>query len=136
MTKRLVGLALGVALFASPVFAERPHIDYTTLTKTSTATTQQTDAVLWTPATGNKFHLQGCLISADLPVKFELEVSDVDVVPPIYLESNGTVLLGGGENPIYSSIRDAVLTYSTNRIPVSNQFNNVSVLCWGYESVE
>ena len=134
--RRLAGriLALAVALGASPAFAQAPHHDYTTVQKTATALSAQTDATLWTPATGKAFILYGCVISARLPVRVELEVSDVDVVPPIYFESNGTVLVGGHGFPIYMSATNAVLTWTTSVEGMSDTHDRVSVLCWGYES--
>lgn len=129
---RWAGIALSLAVCAAPAFAERPHIDYTTQTKTATGVgTSTADTALWTPATGNRFHLQGCVVNANnASITAEFEVSDVDVLPPMRFESTGQRVVEGGGVPLYSSVRDAVLTYT---ITGSGSW---SLMCWGYESVE
>lgn len=131
----IVPLSLLLFLFAGPasVSAEKPNFYYTTVTKTATTTTAVTDSTLWDPAANNRFVLQGVLISATNAVQVELEVSDVDVVPPVYVTSTGVVLVGGGENPIYLGAKDAVLTWSTTQVGVSPNHGKVSIMAWGYE---
>ena len=128
-------LLLGVYLaWASTAWADRPSDLWTPQTKTATATTAQTDTTLWTPASGKRFHLQGCAISSDGAVRVELEVSNTDVIPPISLASSGTEVISAGGALLYSSATDALLTYSTSITGVSGTHRSVSVLCWGYES--
>ena len=134
MTRRWIGgLALVGLLVAGPAFADRPTTYYTTQTKSATSTSAQTDATLWTPASGKAFVLQGCFVAAETPVRVEFEVSDVDVIPPFVMDSYGTALIGGGENPIYTSAVNAVLTYTTVISGLSATYPNTSVMCWGFE---
>lgn len=114
--------------------AQPPNTLYETLTKTATSTTAQTDTALWTPVSGNYFVLMGCLMSAIKPVKIDVEVSDVDVFAPVYLESYGLKLISGGGVPIYVSAKDAVLRYTTSTVDGSSfGQQEFSITCWGYE---
>lgn len=122
--RRLTLLVAALAC-ASPAGAA-PTQEFTTITKTATSTTTQTDVALWTPASGKAFALFGCTFSAGAAAVIELEVNNVDVIPPVYLASAGTVEVGGGSWPIYQSEADAVLTYTTTKAPVS-------IRCSGYE---
>lgn len=110
-----------------------PTQQYTTVTKTATSTTAQSATTLWTPATGFAFVLQGCLVSSQNAVQVRLQVSSVDVVPPIYLESYGSQMVGGANAPIYTSDVNAVLTYTT--VSHAGAYKNVSVMCWGWEQL-
>lgn len=127
----LVGMARGVS-------AELPSDLYTTQTNTATSTSAQTDTTLWDPAAGKRFILQGVMACTDLPVQVEFEVSDADVVPPMYFESYGCQTVQAGGAAIYMSARDAVLTYTTTALFDYNgngigDYSRVSVMAWGYE---
>lgn len=115
---------LGGVAWAGP-----PHGDYTTITNRATGQAPSTaDTALWTPTTGNKFLLQGCLVAANnASVTVELEVSDVDVIPPIRFETTGRQVVESGGAVIYESAQDAVLTYTVTGS------GGWSILCWGYE---
>lgn len=133
MRKRGVALlGLALVLGAASASAERPDI-WGTKTKTATATSAQTDTALWTPASGKRVALQGCVISATKAMQVELEVSDVDVVPPIYFDSYGRLTIGGDSTLLYVGDPDAVLTYSTTNSGHSGSHGSVSIACWGYE---
>lgn len=129
----LLAAACGVLLAAGDVRAERPTDLWDTITKTATSTSAQTDTTLWTPPSGKRIALQGCLISATRATEVQFEVSDVDVIPPVYMESYGTVLVGGDQTLLYRSAKDAVLTYTTTNTAHSPSYGSVSVMCWGYE---
>lgn len=129
-------LVLCLLLWAVSASADLlPTQQYTTVVETATATSSQTDASLWTPASGMRLVIQGCVVSSTQAVQVELEVSDVDVVPPIYLESYGSVVIGGGMAPVYTSSANAVLTYSTTNVAHSPTHGSVSVMCYGYEAL-
>ena len=130
--RRTAWLMVGM-LLACPALAiaDRPTDLWDTVTKTATSTSAQTDTALWTPASGKRIALQGCLISSEYATVVEVEVSDVDVVPPIYLTSLGSVLIGGDGTLLYRSAKDAVLTYTTSANAPS--YGRVSIMCWGYE---
>ena len=136
--KRSAWLWLGVCglALAAPVWADAPpHTSYTTQTKSATVTADSTDTALWTPLSGSRFALQGCKFSSPVAALLELEVSDVDVVPPQYLESYGDSQVGGVGAPIYTSATDAVLRYTvtfTGYTPAV-QDERASLVCWGYE---
>ena len=128
MKKQLAGLVLMLALLSPPAWALPPHLDYETQTKTATGTAPSTDTTLWTPVTGNKFILQACWVSANnASITVELEVSDVDVIPPMRFESTGTKVVEMGGAPIYVSTEDAVLTYTVTGTGA------YAILCVGYE---
>ena len=129
------GLAalLALASLAVPAWAEL--YQYDTVTKTATVTTGATDTALWTPATGYRFVVQGCEFSSTVAALVELEVSDVDVIPPQYADSYGKWQVGGGEAPIYQSAIDAVLRYTvTFSAYTPAPDTRVSIVCWGYET--
>lgn len=100
---------------------------YDTQTKRATSTTIQSDTALWTPASGFVFVLQGCMIAADAAQVVDFEVSDVDVITPVYLPSNGTVVIQSGGASIYTSAVDAVMNFSTATGAIT------SITCWGFE---
>ena len=126
-------LLLGLVGVASTAHADRPSDQFQTITKTATATTAQTDTTLWDPAAGKRIILMGCVISAKFAQTVELEVANVDVVPPIYFESFGIRTIGTGDSPVYVGATDAVLTYSTSSAGHSPQAPTTSIVCWGYE---
>ena len=128
-----VGFLLGLVLLGSPpCWADRSTSDYVTVTKSATVTLTsfQTDVTLWTPASGNRIHLQGCIFSANRAMTIELEVSDVDVIPPIQMPSGGVVTVGGADAPIYVGAVDGVLAYT-----ISVNSGSASSLCWGWEGI-
>ena len=130
--RKVFGAVLGAGLLlgACPVWADRPTDLYTTQTKTATTTAAATDAVLWTPAAGKQIALQGCAFSATNAVEgIELEVANVDVIPPFGLLSYGSRTVDGGQTLIYVGAKDAVLTYSVADLTRGT----LSVVCWGYE---
>ena len=137
MRRTKLWLAAGTAcwLLVGGLAAAQDTLHYETQMKTATSPTAQTDAVLWTPTTGNRFVLQGCGVSAIAPVRVEFEVSDVDVIPPIYLESYGMKLVESGGAPLYVSAQNAVLTYTTATFETGPgvAYRDTSVFCWGYE---
>jgi len=100
---------------------------YTTQTKNATSNTIQSDTAFWTPVSGFKIVLQGCFVAADAAQVIDFEVSDVDVITPIYLPSNGTISIQSGGVPIWVSAVDEVLRFSTATAAVT------SITCWGYE---
>src|SRR3990167_6073218 len=116
-----------VVLVAAPAGAFEPHRSYTTVTKNANTTDAQTDATLWDPAAGKSVALQGCAVSTDATETIQVEVSDVDVIPPIYLAANTGMVVTGGYAPIYMGAVDAILTYTTTTSA------NTSIVCWGYE---
>lgn len=128
MKRGLAGVALAVVLLAQTAWAEKPTNWGTPVTKTAVQSGNATDTTLWDPAADNAFVLVGCVFSASAVANVELEVSDVDVVPPIYLPSVGTVSIGFGPFPLYRSAVDAVLKYT-----VLQNSNIVSILCTGWE---
>lgn len=129
MRRTLLTLALSLCL-APRLWAQRPTDEYTTQTKTATTTTVKTDAVLWTPAAGKRIVLQQCTVCATGALEgIELEVANVDVIPPFALPSYGCQSFGGSEAPIYTSAKDEVLTYTTP----PDQTGRVSVMCSGWE---
>ena len=103
-----------------------PTLDYETTTKTATVSAISSDVTLWDPAADHRFVLLGCMINARAAGTVELEVSDVDVIPPIRFESTGTVVIGFGYAPLYVSAEDAILTYTTTA-------GLFSIMCAGYE---
>ena len=126
--KRLA-LLLSVWLVASPsAWASRWLLgDYLPVTKNENTTDAQTDTTLWDPDAEFRFVLQGCFVSADATQTVEFEVSDVDVIPPVYLAANTSVLIGGGSAPIALGAVDAILKYTTTTSA------NTTVLCWGWQ---
>lgn len=115
-------------------WAEKPTNLYLTVTKTSVSSGAQTDTTLWDPPADFRFILQGGLVCSDRAASFELEVSNVDVVPPMVVPSDGCVPFGGTEAPIYVGATDAVLTYTTAFTGYTNTAAGaVSVMVWGWE---
>ena len=129
MRNRLLTLLTLLSLLSMPssLWADKSTSHYTTINENENTTDAQTDTTLWTPASGFRFILQGCFVSADATQTVEFEVSDVDVIPPIYVAANTSALIGGSHGSIYTSAADAVLKYSTTTSA------NTSVTCWGYE---
>lgn len=125
-----LGLSLALGLVGIvPVFADRPHLDYTTVTKTATGSGAATDTTLWDPESGKRFFLLGAMVCArNAAITVELEVSDVDVVPPIRFESTGCQVVEAGGGILYESVTDAILTYTVTGS------GSWSVLTWGYEA--
>jgi len=125
--RRTVLVAVCLFAVAGLVEAFEPHRSYTTVTKNGNTTDAQTDTTLWDPAAGKSVALQGCAVSADATETIQVEVSDVDVIPPIYLAANTGMVVTGGYAPIYMGAVDAILTYTTTTSA------NTSIVCWGYE---
>src|SRR3990167_10867014 len=123
---RLAGSLLLLLGCVGLAWADAPHHEYDTQTKTATGTGSSTDATLWDPAAGKRFILFGCVIAMDSAGTFELEVSDVDVIPPIKFQSTGRIQVWGGAWPIYVSATDAVLTYT---VAPTNGSSTWSVMC-------
>ena len=133
MRWRRLMASVWLTLWTGMAWAEAPHILYETKTKNATSTSTQTDQTLWDPDAGKRFILQGVTICSDAAVQVELEVSDADVVPPVYQESYGCKSIGYGAAPIYMSATDAVLTYTTSSAGHSGGYRDVSVQAVGYE---
>ena len=130
MWTRKVCLFLVMTALASPAWATSPDAAFTTTLKTATsAGVSATDVALWTPTSGNFFVLMGCIVSTNGAGTIELEVSDVDVIPPQYFQTAGTRVLGFGAYPLSVSAKDAVLTYTHTR-------GEWSIYCSGYEGRE
>lgn len=124
-------LVATIFLWATSSFAEPPTRDYTTVTKIATATGGVfEDSTLWDPDSGKRIVLLGVFVSSDVWADIELEVSNVDAVNPIHLESPGSKLIESGGRPIWVSAKDAVLTWSSKTLPIQA---NVSIMVWGYE---
>lgn len=122
-----------VVLLACPPLGWAARPEYEIQTKTATASSSQSDTTLWTPASGKSIALLGCHISTNRPLKVEIESSNTDVVPPIYTASEGGVLVGGNDWPIWVGDANATLTYTTSTDRVANTHGEVSILCWGFE---
>lgn len=134
MRKFLVWALLAVGLaWAAPARADdlRPTDLWTTQTKTDTTTTNKTDSVIWTPASGKKIALQGAMISCGGAGKVEIESADVDVLPPIVCESSGFKTVTGGVAPLWMGGTDATLTYTNSGGSAGTQA--LAILLWGYE---
>lgn len=95
--------------------------------KSATYTAAQTDTVIWTPVPGKRISLLGAMVSSSSCNTIEIESSNVDVVPPMYISaSGGAVTSGFGE--LWRGSINATLT-------VTSLVNtNHSVMLWGYES--
>lgn len=119
---------VGMLLSAGVAAAEQPTVWGTPKTKTATASGNVADQTLWDPEAGQLIVLMGCVFSSSQPADVELEVSNVDVVPPMHLESMGAIPIGYGTFPLYRGATDAVLTYT-----VTNSNGDVSIVCSGYE---
>lgn len=132
MKRRLAVVGLLLALSASLAWADRPHIDYTTQTKTTSAKDSAT-RTLWTPAAGHGFVLQGCLLNTTGVSEFRLTVGGVDIMGPIVFTSTGTQLIESGGAPLYTSARNATLDVTGLMTVATSVW---SVMCWGYESVD
>lgn len=127
--RRAVGWVtlLGV-LLGTPAWADRPTDWYTPVTKSDNTTDAQTDKALWTPASGARSVVDGCTVSADATQTIELEVSNADVFPAIYLAANSSVSIGYGSSPLYQSATNGVLAYTTTTSA------NTTIVCSGYEA--
>lgn len=123
-------LVATIFLWATSSFAEPPTRDYTTVTKIATATGVISDSTLWDPDSGKRIVLLGVFVSSDVFVDIELEVSDVDAINPIHLESPGSKLIESGGRPIWVGAKDDILRWSTNVQPITA---NISIMIWGYE---
>lgn len=120
-------LALLSLYLAAPAFADRPHVDYTTVTKNANTTDANTDAVIWTPASGKRIILMGAAFSADATDTLFMEVSTTTIIPVQYLGANVPDVLSGGGRPIWEGATDQALTYTTTTSA------NTSIFLWGYE---
>lgn len=120
----------------TPAYATKPTIDYVTTTTTATYATAQTGTAIWTPASGNRFVLQGGIVSSTNAITIRFQVSGVDVVAPIILTSSGTQPFGGGFAPIYVSAKNAVLTITTVGNNAGNDTGTVAVTLYGYEEAQ
>ena len=121
-------LALLSLWLAVPAFAERPHLDYTTVTKNYNTTDAQTDAAAWTPASGKRIVLMGAVFSADATETIFFEVGSTTVIPVQYLGANVPHSIPGGGRPIWEGAVDEALTYTTTTSA------NTSVYLIGYEA--
>lgn len=137
---RFFALSILLTIFLSlgEARAERPSKLWETVVKTATFSTAQSATTLWTPTTGYKFVILGGLISCDRAVTVRLQVSGTDVVPPMYIPSQGVVPIGNGQTPVYVSGIDSVLTYTsaitgTAGGKIAHNHGQVSVMVWGYE---
>ena len=127
--RKILGIVL-VLVSTATAWAAPPDTEITTLTKTATsAGISATDVALWTPTSGNFFVLMGCVFSTNGAGDIQLEVSDVDVIPPQYFQTAGTRVSGFGTYPLYVSAKDAVLAYTHTR-------GDWSIVCTGYEARE
>ena len=132
---RGVGLTLWLVSLTLPVQAERPDLLVTPVVKTATATTAQTATTLWTPASGTRIVLMGCVFSADRAYLVRLQVSGTDIVAPVYLDTNGTVSVGFGVTPLYVGATNAVITYTTTNAGFTGASGNAAITCTGYETL-
>lgn len=122
------GLALWISMgWSVPSYADRPHFDYTTVTKIDNQTDAQTDATLWTPTSGYRLVIQGIYLIADTTQTVFFEVGSTTKIPVQYLIAGvpSTVSLGG--RPILTLAADEALTYT------STTGANTSVIVVGYE---
>ena len=131
MTRRVAFALLLLAMVGTPrVYAEKPTIWGNTKTKTATASGAAADTVLWTPASGFRIILMGCVISSEAAALVELESSDVDVVPPIQGGSQGASTIGFGTFPLWVGAADATLTFTISEVQSGKR---TSIVCSGYE---
>lgn len=131
MTRRMRLLLSAALVLGLPVMAAWAESSITwgkAVVKTAVQSGTATDSTLWSPDAGNRFLLMGCMFSASNAGTVELEVSDVDVIPPITMASGGTFAVGFGGFPIYESATDAILTYST-----SASAGTIRIMCSGWE---
>lgn len=94
---------------------------------TESATGEQTDNPLWTPEAGNRVVLLGCAFSSDTATTIELEVSNVDVLPPVYLTVHSNAAIEGSGFPIYRGTADQALDWT------SSGPGTATITCWGFE---
>ena len=136
MIRRVLVFIAGVWLASAcgSAWADRPTDHFTPVTKTATATSAQTDTTLWDPEADFRIVLMGCEISAKFAQTVELEVSNADVVPPMFFESYGIKSVGNGYAPIYQGAVDGILTYSTTADGHSPLAAATAIVCWGYET--
>ena len=124
---------VGLCLLPS-ASAQQPHRQFTTVVNTDTASSAQSATTIWTPTSGKMFILQGVMVSAETPVSVRFQVSGTDVIPPIILDSNGTVVVDASGYALFMSATDAVLTYTTTSTALSLTHPTISVMTWGYEA--
>ena len=98
----------------------------TPITKTANYSAAQTDAIVWTPATGKKIILMGVLLSTDTEMTIEVESSNTDIIPPCYFAATGGAVVSGG-SPLWKGAANATLTIT------SSEAGNHSIMLWGYE---
>ena len=113
---------------AAPASADVPSRDFTTQTKTATATANVTDSVIWTPASGKRIVLQGAIFCATAAAdNVELETGTTDVIPPFAIDSYGCRTFSAGAAALWMGSTDATLNYT------ARSAGTVSVTLWGYE---
>lgn len=113
-----------------PANADLPSHDYTQVSKNANTTDANTDAVLWTPASGKKIVLQGVMFSADATDTIFVEVggATTKIVPVTYLGANNTpTVIQNGGRPLWVGAVDETLTYTTTTSA------NTTIFVWGYE---
>ena len=122
----LRGLSIGLFLV---VCATDAGAKMNPVTRTGDYSLQQTDTVLWTPATGNRIWLAGCVLSKDATAAtVQIESANIDVIPPLYMQANTTESILAGAAPfLWRGDANATLTVTTSA------GGSVSVLCWGME---
>lgn len=120
-------LALLSVWLAGPAYADRPHLDYTTLTKIENTTDAQTDTTIWTPASGYRIVVQAIYLTADATQTVFFEVGSTTKIPVQYIGANVPVPLTNGGRPILTLAADEALTYT------STTSANTSVMVVGYE---
>ena len=87
----------------------------------------QTDTVIWTPSNNKRIILCGVVISVDTAMNCQLEASDVDVIPPLYLDAKGGAVISG-YHPIWVGQLNEALALTTSGA------GNVSIVLWGWEA--
>lgn len=120
-------LALLSVWLASPAYAERPHLDYSTVTKIDNQTDAQTDTTIWTPTSGYRLVIQGIYLIADTTQTVFFEVGSTTKIPVQYLIAGVPSPIELGGRPILTLETDEALTYT------STTGANTSVIVVGYE---
>ena len=132
--RKLSLLLICLLLVVGYAFAEVPTRDYTVVTKTATTTTAVTDSQLWNPAgTDSRIVLQAVIISSTGIVDVDVEVSNVDVIPPVHMESRGTYVNQLGGRPIYVGAKDVNIDWTTSS--PDKPHPDVSIMLIGYEEL-
>ena len=115
---------------AFTAWADLPHLDYVTQTKTATGTSASA-TVLWTPASGKRIMLQGCIFGFEGPGRVQLDEGDSgdDVIPSVGVATQGTIVVDANGGLLWVGDVNETLTWTTSQSATQR-----SIMCWGYEA--